>query len=37
MTISIHILSDLHLEFEDFHPEVNNVDMIILAGGILVP
>lgn len=36
MTTSIHILSDLHLEFEQFQPAVNNADIIILAGDIHV-
>ena len=34
MTVSIHILSDLHLEFEDFHPVVTDVDIVILSGDI---
>ena len=34
MAASIHILSDLHLEFEDFQPKVNNADIVILSGDI---
>ncbi|MDX2505473.1 MAG: metallophosphoesterase [Gammaproteobacteria bacterium] len=34
MTASIHILSDLHLEFEDFQPIVNDADIVLLSGDI---
>jgi predicted phosphodiesterase len=34
MTTSIHLLSDLHLEFEDYQPKVADADIIILSGDI---
>ncbi|MFB2893079.1 metallophosphoesterase [Aerosakkonemataceae cyanobacterium BLCC-F50] len=34
--MKLHILSDLHLEFEPFNPLVTNADVIILAGDIHV-
>lgn len=34
--ISIHILSDLHLEFADYQPEVTDADIVILSGDIYV-
>ncbi|MFB2967684.1 metallophosphoesterase [Aerosakkonema sp. BLCC-F183] len=34
--MKLHILSDLHIEFESFTPLVNNADVIILAGDIHV-
>ena len=30
----IHLLSDLHLECEDFVPEVDDADVVVLAGDI---
>ena len=33
---SIHILSDLHLEFADYHPEVTGSDIVILSGDIYI-
>jgi len=32
--MKIHLLSDLHLEFADFSPEVSDADVTILAGDI---
>lgn len=32
--MKLHILSDLHLEFSTFEPQVTDVDIIILAGDI---
>ena len=34
MTISLHVLSDVHLEFEDYYPSVET-DVVILAGDII--
>ncbi len=34
MTMRIHLLSDLHNEFEQFAPLVTDVDVVILAGDI---
>jgi len=34
MTSKIHILSDLHLEFDDFSPPETDADIVILAGDI---
>ncbi len=33
---SIHILSDLHLEFADYQPEVTDADIVILSGDIYI-
>lgn len=30
----IHLLSDLHLEFQDFSPATNDADVVVLAGDI---
>ncbi len=32
--MKIHVLSDLHLEFSDFHPCVVEADVVVLAGDI---
>jgi hypothetical protein len=32
--MKIHILSDLHIEFESFHPPKTDADMVVLAGDI---
>jgi Icc-related predicted phosphoesterase len=32
--MKIHILSDLHIEFESFHPPETDADMVVLAGDI---
>jgi predicted phosphodiesterase len=32
--MKIHLLSDLHLEFENFVPEVSDADVTVLAGDI---
>jgi Icc-related predicted phosphoesterase len=32
--MKLYILSDLHLEFSDFKPKVNNADIVLLAGDI---
>jgi predicted phosphodiesterase len=32
--LNIHLLSDLHLEFQDFSPAKHDVDVVVLAGDI---
>lgn len=32
--MNLHILNDLHVEFEDFEPPASNADVVILAGDI---
>ena len=32
--MKLHILNDLHIEFEDFAPPVTDADVVILAGDI---
>lgn len=32
--MKIHILSDIHNEFEVFHPPANDADVVILAGDV---
>jgi hypothetical protein len=32
--MNLHILNDLHIEFEDFVPPVADADVVILAGDI---
>jgi hypothetical protein len=32
--MKLQILSDLHIEFESFHPPATDADMVILAGDI---
>lgn len=32
--MKIHILNDLHIEFEDFEPPVTDADVVVLAGDI---
>jgi len=32
--MKLHILNDLHIEFEDFEPPVSDADVVVLAGDI---
>jgi predicted phosphodiesterase len=32
--MKLHILNDLHIEFEDFEPPTTDADVVILAGDI---
>ncbi len=32
--MKLHILNDLHIEFEDFVPPATDADVVILAGDI---
>ncbi len=32
--MKLHILNDLHIEFEDFDPPVTDADVVVLAGDI---
>lgn len=32
--MKVHILNDLHIEFEDFNPPTTNADVVVLAGDI---
>jgi Icc-related predicted phosphoesterase len=32
--VKIHLLSDLHLEFQDYIPQVYDIDVVVLAGDI---
>ena len=32
--MNLHILNDLHVEFEDFEPSESNADVVVLAGDI---
>jgi len=34
MTVKLHLLSDLHLEFADFIPPTTDADIVILVGDI---
>ncbi len=34
--MKLHILNDLHIEFEDFEPPVTDADVVVLAGDICV-
>ena len=34
MLLRIHLLSDLHLEFAPFVPQVSSADVVVLAGDI---
>lgn len=32
--MKLHILNDLHIEFEDFEPPTTDADVLVLAGDI---
>jgi len=32
--MKLHILNDLHIEFEDFDPPATDADVVVLAGDI---
>ncbi|MFQ5644113.1 MAG: hypothetical protein ACE5FQ_10525 [Thiogranum sp.] len=32
--MKLHILNDLHIEFEDFAPPATDVDVVILVGDV---
>ena len=32
--MKLHILNDLHIEFEDFEPPATDADVVVLAGDI---